>query len=73
MIDFLGREIKVGDTIVYPGRRGSSMWLNRAVVKTTQEGYSKYAYGPQSGLITAEREGNSRPVQITNPDRVVVV
>ena len=28
-IDFLGREIKAGDTVVYPVRRGSSMWLNK--------------------------------------------
>jgi expansin (peptidoglycan-binding protein) len=28
-LDFLGREIKIGDTIAYPVRRGSSMWLNK--------------------------------------------
>jgi hypothetical protein len=27
--DFLGREIKAGDTIAYPVRRGSSMWMNK--------------------------------------------
>ena len=27
--DFLGREIKPDDTIVYPVRRGSSMWMNK--------------------------------------------
>jgi len=30
--DYLGREIKAGDTLVYPVRRGSSMWLNRILV-----------------------------------------
>jgi hypothetical protein len=73
MVDFLGREIHVGDTIIYPGRRGSNMWLNRATVQTTQEGYRKYAFGTPTGLITAKREGNARQVQITNPERVVVV
>lgn len=28
-LDFLGRQILAGDVIVYPVRRGSSMWLNR--------------------------------------------
>lgn len=30
--DYMGREIKAGDTLVYPVRRGSSMWLNRLLV-----------------------------------------
>jgi hypothetical protein len=32
MKDFLGTEIQVGDTIVYAGRRGSSLWLTEALV-----------------------------------------
>jgi hypothetical protein len=32
--DFLGQEIKPGDDIVYPGRQGSGMWMNRAKVLT---------------------------------------
>lgn len=35
MKDFLGREIKVGDTVVYPVRRGSRLWMNRMTVVTT--------------------------------------
>jgi hypothetical protein len=31
-IDFLGNEIKPGETIVYPGRVGSSLWMNKGVV-----------------------------------------
>ena len=30
--DFLGQEIKPGCTVVYPARRGSSMWMNTMVV-----------------------------------------
>lgn len=30
--DWLGTEIKPGSVIVYPGRQGSSMWMNRAKV-----------------------------------------
>jgi hypothetical protein len=31
-VDFRGNRIKVGDTIVYPGRSGSSMWMQEAKV-----------------------------------------
>lgn len=38
--DFLGRELQVGDDIVYPIRASSSMWMERATVveRTTVEG-----------------------------------
>lgn len=32
MKDFLGREIKVGDVLVYPVRRRSAMWLTKITV-----------------------------------------
>lgn len=32
MRDFLEREIKVGDTLVYPVRQFSSMWLTKITV-----------------------------------------
>jgi hypothetical protein len=35
MKDFIGNEIQVGDTIVYAGRRGSSLWLTEATVLST--------------------------------------
>jgi len=33
-VDFLGRTIKAGDTVVYPVRRKSEMWLTK--LKVTQ-------------------------------------
>jgi len=33
-LDFMGREIKVGDTVIYPVRRGSRMWMQK--IKVTQ-------------------------------------
>jgi hypothetical protein len=33
MKDFLGQDICAGQTIVYPGRKGSRMWMNRAIVQ----------------------------------------
>jgi len=35
-IDFLGRVIQAGDTLVYPVRRGSKMWLNRIRVTKSE-------------------------------------
>jgi hypothetical protein len=32
MKDMMGTRIKLGDTIVYPARRGSALFLRRAVV-----------------------------------------
>ena len=32
MKDFLGQTIKPGNTVVYPGRQASRMWMNRATV-----------------------------------------
>jgi hypothetical protein len=59
--DFLGREIRPGDTIVYSWRRGSAMGLKRLIV--TQ--------------VTAESLGGygrlGHPVKLTNLKNVVVV
>ncbi len=32
MKDFLGQQIEVGDSIVYPNRQSSSLWMNFATV-----------------------------------------
>lgn len=36
-LDFLGQEIKPGDTVVYPGRQGSRMWMNQAQVLSVDQ------------------------------------
>lgn len=40
--DSVGRQIKVGDTIVYPGRRGSRLYIRHAVVESvkTRKGWN---------------------------------
>ena len=59
--DFLGREIRPGDMIVYPWRRGSAMGLNKmpAMQVTPQYigGYSNLGY----------------PVKVRNLKNIVVV
>jgi len=59
--DYLGREIRPGDLIVYPWRRGSTMGLKKlSVQRVTPEYVSGY-----SNL--------GRPVKIVNLQIVVVV
>lgn len=59
--DFLGRVIVVGDTLVYPVRRGSRMWLNRIEVTKTE---SDRVHGLSK---------TNRTVQLTNLNNTVVV
>ena len=59
--DFLGREIRPGDLIVYPWRRGSQMGLNKMIaMQVTTKNIGGY-----SGL------GN--PVRVRNMKNIVVV
>ena len=59
--DFLGREIRPGDLIVYPWRRKSAMGLNKMnVIRVTPDSVGGYS-------------NTGRPVTITNLKNVVVV
>lgn len=79
--DFLGKTINVGDTIVYPGRRGSSLWLNWGVVR---EIVDREGYGGELSVLRVGRRiirpgytGNygkdGTVVTVTELDRVAVV
>lgn len=70
MVDFLGNEISVGDRIVYPGRHGSSLWMNRAIVtEVNEKAKSIKAQRPPNG----KWDTSTRNVVITETWRVVVV
>ncbi len=45
--DIRGIEIEVGDTVAYPGRAGSSMWMSVGKVLGIQTEFVKYSYGPR--------------------------
>ena len=61
MKDFLGREIQRGDIIVYPNRKSSSLWMNKARVIEVHE-----------NKLRIQRNGDVvRPLACV--DRVVVV
>jgi len=59
--DFLGRTIQAGDTLIYPVRRGSKMWLNRITVTKAE---SDRIHGASRG---------GRMVQLTNLKNTIVV
>jgi len=62
VVDFVGNQIKLGDTIVYPVRRRSDMALKKAVVSEV----------PQPSRIAALKE-DGRGVIIRVPERCIVV
>ena len=62
MLDYLCREIELGDTLVYPVRRGSRMYLNRLTV--TDINNDENTVGGVNPL--------GRNVYIHRPDRAVV-
>ena len=61
MKDFLGREIVAGNTVVYPVRRGSSLWMNRMTV-----------LGTTNGVLTGNNP-EGRRINLTNIENVTVV
>lgn len=63
--DFLGNEIKTTDTIVYPVRRGSNMWLKSLVVDAVRD--------TGRGVRVTGRNAAGNSVSIQNVQNCVVV
>ena len=63
--DFLGNEIAVTDTIAYPVRRGSSMWMKRLIVDAVRD--------TTNGVRVSGRNELGNPVSIQNIQNCVVV
>lgn len=61
MKDFLGRDIEVGHLLVYPVRRGGSMWLRRLIVTDLTD-----------DIVHGTTDGG-RNVWLHRPDRSVIV
>ena len=68
VLDFGGRPIESGDTIAYPVRRGSEMWLRSLkvshieVIRSTPPVYH-----------IAGSNDKGRMVKLENPDRCVIL
>jgi hypothetical protein len=67
-VDFLGVEIEMGDTVVYPTRRRGDMSLKKAVVSAKPGGDS---FSLLQGIQCVNEKG--RRVAIKHPERCVVV
>jgi hypothetical protein len=72
MIDFLGNKITIGATVVYPGRQGSTMWMNRGLVVCLNSYYPRTGDSFRDDSITIRRD-NGKEYDIYRLDRVVVV
>jgi len=64
IVDYAGHELKAGQIVVYPVRRGSSMWLSEIKVTQVVDGSAPYIKG-------FNREG--RPVTVKNLKNVVII
>ena len=56
--DFLGKDIKVGDTVCYPVRRGSKMEMKKIVVQTIVD--------TPKGICITSTSNKGRPINIYN-------
>lgn len=63
--DCRGIQIREGDTVVYPGRRGSSLWLNTGVAIAPR-------FGEHQKSLNV-RKPNGKIVEIFETSRVAVV
>ena len=64
-LDYLGNEITVRDTIVYPVRRGSAMWMKKLIVDAVRD--------TTNGVRVSGRNEAGNPVSIQNIQNCVVV
>lgn len=69
--DWRGNEIKIGSTIVYPGRSGSSMWMTEAKVIDIQH-KAQFPWEPTPVPIL-KIDVNGVITTIKRIDRVTVV
>ena len=63
--DFLGNPIVVNDTVVYPVRRGSSMWLKSLTIDAVRD--------TTKGVRISGRNSSGNPVSIQNIQNCIVV
>jgi hypothetical protein len=68
-VDFLGRKIKEGDALVYPVRRGSSMWLKKITVTRVTETDRD---GPVKTIVIGINDSGRR-ITLMKPERSVIV
>lgn len=75
--DFRGREIKVGDTIVYPGRQSSSLWMTEGEVTGVKSvwypGDREETFTLRVRVVKSPFVKAGKQVSISSIDNVVVL
>jgi hypothetical protein len=80
--DYLGNDFKVGDLVIWPNRKGSSMWMNKghvtAIGMKKAPGHEAYVMVPvlQIERVTSNWDGSQigkRNVEVVCLDRVVAL
>lgn len=69
-LDFLGRVIAPGDLIVYPNRRGSSLWMNKAEVLRVE--WEDTESSPARPVIVAKLEQTNSKGKVTGHRQVSI-
>ena len=73
MTDFRGTEINIGDTIVYPGRSGSSLWMNEGVVIDFEEYQPYYSFEQTITTLKVKRVDTKKVVTVYCTERTCVI
>ena len=71
MNDFLGRELKAGQRIVYPGRRSSSLWMNEGIIERVDSGKLKVHLVLRNWR--GEPSGKTKLVTLYCPGRTTII
>lgn len=67
--DMMGNELKVGDTIAYPGRSGSSLWMTTSVIIAIDE-YEDYWTKRKMPLLRVVKPSGKK-TQVYSIERVI--
>lgn len=69
--DILGRELMVGDTIAYPRRSGSALWMTTGVITAIEE-FEEYWTKKKRPMLKVTKP-LGRKTHVTAVDRVIRV
>lgn len=73
MTDFRGETINIGDTIVYPGRSGSSLWMNEGVVVGFEDYQPYYSSEQTMTALKVKRTDTKKVVTVYCTERTCVI
>lgn len=71
--DIVGKEIEIGDTIAYPRRSGSSLWMETAKVVDILIEESESFYGNRTYYRIKAKKDSGRIVMVYRVDNVVKI